>query len=427
MHRLQATIRGLGSWPRVDEGGVDHRSELCASDGVSIGRRTHASVRNKGVRNNGLSLHVQTPLRHATVGPAHRSAYSPGRMERLLPVFNKLQDALASLGNDGQLPALPQIVVVGSQSSGKSSVLESLVGHDFLPRGAGICTRRPLLLQLLHNAEGGEASEWGEFAHLPGKRFTDFGEIRKEIEAETERKLGKTLHVSSEPIRLCIRSPRVLDLSLVDLPGVTKVAVGDQPADIEAQLVRMVMQVCRRALPRPTPPPTSRALGVPTHPTPCPRSTSRTRMRSSSPSPPPTPTWPPPTRSSSPSGSAAYHPPHRSLRLHPCRLPSPVLSPLRPTRSILRASEPWACSPSPTAGPRPRPELTPWDGAPSTPPSSASQGAGRSSSARRSLPERRGGSPRPRPPASGRSEACWAALASVLRPARLTLSPPGST
>ena len=165
-------------------------------------------------------------------------------MERLLPVFNKLQDALASLGSDSSLPSLPQIVVVGSQSSGKSSVLESLVGRDFLPRGAGMCTRRPLLLQLLHNTEGGaEGNEWGEFAHCPGKRFYDFAEIRQEIEAETERKLGKTLHVSSEPIRLCIRSPRVLDLSLVDLPGVTKVAVGDQPADIEAQLVRMVMRV----------------------------------------------------------------------------------------------------------------------------------------------------------------------------------------
>ena len=115
---------------------------------------------------------------------------------------------MASLGTDGQVPALPQIVVVGSQSSGKSSVLESLVGRDFLPRGAGMCTRRPLLLQLLHNTEGGDANEWGEFAHLPGKRFHDFDEIRREIEAETERKLGKTLHVSPEPIRLCIRSPR---------------------------------------------------------------------------------------------------------------------------------------------------------------------------------------------------------------------------
>jgi hypothetical protein len=35
-----------------------------------------------------------------------------------------------------------QIAVVGSQSSGKSSVLESIVGYDFLPRGTGICTRR---------------------------------------------------------------------------------------------------------------------------------------------------------------------------------------------------------------------------------------------------------------------------------------------
>lgn len=36
------------------------------------------------------------------------------------------------------------------QSSGKSSVLESLVGRDLLPRGTGVVTRRPLILQLVH-------------------------------------------------------------------------------------------------------------------------------------------------------------------------------------------------------------------------------------------------------------------------------------
>jgi len=41
-------------------------------------------------------------------------------------------------------------VVVGSQSSGKSSVLENIVGRDFLPRGTGIVTRRPLVLQLIN-------------------------------------------------------------------------------------------------------------------------------------------------------------------------------------------------------------------------------------------------------------------------------------
>ena len=67
-------------------------------------------------------------------------------MENLIPVVNKLQDVFGAIGN--QAIDLPQIVVVGSQSSGKSSVLESIVGRDFLPRGTGIVTRRPLVLQL---------------------------------------------------------------------------------------------------------------------------------------------------------------------------------------------------------------------------------------------------------------------------------------
>jgi hypothetical protein len=66
----------------------------------------------------------------------------------LCKVINRLQDVFNALGSDPL--DLPQIVVVGSQSSGKSSVLENIVGRDFLPRGAGIVTRRPLILQL-HN------------------------------------------------------------------------------------------------------------------------------------------------------------------------------------------------------------------------------------------------------------------------------------
>ena len=69
-------------------------------------------------------------------------------MEQLIPVINKLQDVFNSVG--GEQIDLPQIVVVGSQSSGKSSVLENIVGKDFLPRGSGIVTRRPLILQLIN-------------------------------------------------------------------------------------------------------------------------------------------------------------------------------------------------------------------------------------------------------------------------------------
>ncbi|CDQ93113.1 unnamed protein product [Oncorhynchus mykiss] len=69
-------------------------------------------------------------------------------MEALIPVINKLQDVFNTVGAD--IIQLPQIAVVGTQSSGKSSVLEALVGRDLLPRGTGVVTRRPLILQLVH-------------------------------------------------------------------------------------------------------------------------------------------------------------------------------------------------------------------------------------------------------------------------------------
>lgn len=183
--------------------------------------------------------------------------------ETLISTINKLQDALAPLGGGSSSPVdLPQITVVGSQSSGKSSVLENIVGRDFLPRGTGIVTRRPLVLQLINRRPGsnqqdadklitvtdkGDKSEnnleeWGEFLHLPNKRFYNFEEIRDEIVRETDAKTGKNLGISPVPINLRIYSPHVLTLTLVDLPGLTKVPVGDQPKDIERQIRDMVMK-----------------------------------------------------------------------------------------------------------------------------------------------------------------------------------------
>uniref|UniRef100_A0A914NXP8 Dynamin-type G domain-containing protein n=1 Tax=Panagrolaimus davidi TaxID=227884 RepID=A0A914NXP8_9BILA len=75
-------------------------------------------------------------------------------MESLIPIIGKLQDVFAAVGSRENEVDLPQIVVVGSQSAGKSSVIEGIVGRDFLPRGSGIVTRRPLLIQLVHTPEG---------------------------------------------------------------------------------------------------------------------------------------------------------------------------------------------------------------------------------------------------------------------------------
>ncbi|EDV44733.1 uncharacterized protein Dana_GF20511, isoform A [Drosophila ananassae] len=161
-------------------------------------------------------------------------------MDNLINIVNKLQDAFTSLGVHMQLD-LPQIAVVGGQSAGKSSVLENFVGKDFLPRGSGIVTRRPLILQLINGV-----TEYGEFLHCKGKKFSSFDEIRKEIEDETDRVTGSNKGISNIPINLRVYSPHVLNLTLIDLPGLTKVAIGDQPADIEQQIKQMIFQFIRK-------------------------------------------------------------------------------------------------------------------------------------------------------------------------------------
>ncbi|KAJ7396433.1 hypothetical protein BTVI_145045 [Pitangus sulphuratus] len=225
-------------------------------------------------------------------------------MEGLIPLVNRLQDAFAALGQNCLLD-LPQIAVVGGQSAGKSSVLENCVSRDFLPRGSGIVTRRPLVLQLItakteeikasfsfellqsgmkqqrhsvpirvrgnsdHPLSGLDMSwkgaagigceelpeapqnlkdltEYAEFLHCKGKKFTDFDEVRQEIEAETDRVTGMNKGISSIPINLRVYSPHVLSLTLIDLPGITKVPVGDQPPDIEQQIRDMIMQFISR-------------------------------------------------------------------------------------------------------------------------------------------------------------------------------------
>ncbi|XP_064077076.1 dynamin isoform X14 [Vanessa tameamea] len=161
-------------------------------------------------------------------------------MQQLIPVVNKLQDAFVQMGVHMSLD-LPQIAVVGGQSAGKSSVLENFVGRDFLPRGSGIVTRRPLILQLIHSN-----TEYAEFLHCKGKKFVDFNEVRGEIEAETDRITGSNKGISPVPINLRVYSPNVLNLTLIDLPGLTKVPIGDQPVDIEQQIKAMIFQFIRR-------------------------------------------------------------------------------------------------------------------------------------------------------------------------------------
>lgn len=175
-------------------------------------------------------------------------------------------------------------------------MLENIVGRDFLPRGSGIVTRRPLILQLINVPSEREdkpaedevhiphtpasvsgQQEWGEFLHIPGRRFYDFGEVKREIEAETARIAGNNKGINRQPINLKIYSPHVLSLTLVDLPGLTKVGGGMRQGEENTNNCRSPSATSRPTLR------SRRAISSP--------STSPSRTVSFSPSPPRTSIW----------------------------------------------------------------------------------------------------------------------------------------
>lgn len=163
-------------------------------------------------------------------------------MESLIPLVNKLQDAFTSLGVQMSLD-LPQIAVVGGQSAGKSSVLENFVGRYVASQLAHQTTwmltvslfqglpspwlwhchppsidpaahqLRPRCLSRFTYSRGNitnvdvSSTEYGEFLHCKGKIFQDFDEIRKEIEADTDRLTGTNKGISNLPINLRVYSP----------------------------------------------------------------------------------------------------------------------------------------------------------------------------------------------------------------------------
>ncbi|KAE9544736.1 hypothetical protein AGLY_000278 [Aphis glycines] len=180
-------------------------------------------------------------------------------MQSLIQIVNKLQDVFSVVGEQ-QIIDIPQIVVVGTQSSGKSSVLESIVGRSFLPRGTGVVTRAPLVIQMIryteetkksmlmsNNIEDSEnITEWVEFLHRPNAYYFDFNLVRNEIECRTNFLAGSNKGITNNQIILKIHTNRY-DLTFVDLPGITKVPVGDQPADIDEQIQKLIISYAEQS------------------------------------------------------------------------------------------------------------------------------------------------------------------------------------
>lgn len=147
----------------------------------------------------------------------------------------EIRNMLQRVGQSSTL-TLPSIVVIGSQSSGKSSVLEALVGHEFLPKGSNMVTRRPIELTLVNTPESD--AEYGEFPDLGLRRITDFSSIQRTL-TELNMAVPDSEAVSDDPIHLTVYSPHVPDLSLIDLPGYIQVVGQNQPLALKQKIAEL--------------------------------------------------------------------------------------------------------------------------------------------------------------------------------------------
>ncbi|KAH7912348.1 P-loop containing nucleoside triphosphate hydrolase protein [Hygrophoropsis aurantiaca] len=167
---------------------------------------------------------------------------SDARQNGLMHLTRKLIEIRSMLLSIDQNDALklPSIVVIGSQSSGKSSVLEAIVGHEFLPKGNNMVTRRPIELTLVHTPakDGKIPEEYGEFPSLGLGKITNFSNIQKTL-TDLNLAVPATEAVSNDPIDLRIYSPNVPDLTLIDLPGYVQIASMDQPETLKEKIAAL--------------------------------------------------------------------------------------------------------------------------------------------------------------------------------------------
>ncbi|XP_078088030.1 interferon-induced GTP-binding protein Mx-like [Mustelus asterias] len=164
------------------------------------------------------------------------------KYEEKVRVYINTIDEMRSMGIDKEF-SLPTIAVIGDQSSGKSSVLEML-SDVALPRGNGIVTRCPLELKL---KKIGDNRPWkGQISYRDYvKTLDNVYQVEDEI-LKAQDILTEVTNISSELISLQVESKNAPDLTLIDLPGIIRVPVGNQPQDVGRMTKELIESYIQR-------------------------------------------------------------------------------------------------------------------------------------------------------------------------------------
>ena len=176
----------------------------------------------------------------------------------ILNISNEINGLLVDKDFQHKDLMLPQIVVVGAQSSGKTSILNNIISLDILPTGEEMVTRVPLELQLIKitDTRKNVVELWDKELGIMVQsinisvpiKANESNEIKTMITNQTTKIAGTSKNVSSKPIILKVLSNNDTNLSLIDLPGLVMIARSDkgQPKDIKEQIEKMVVNYVKR-------------------------------------------------------------------------------------------------------------------------------------------------------------------------------------
>ena len=168
----------------------------------------------------------------------------------------KITNILNNISNDLSINSgikVPSLVMIGSQSSGKSSLLNKILNMDILPTGGKMVTRTPLNMELI-NTKSEFYAEFGQFRDgswerlnkfkltSPKSTVTEIAAISAYIHQLTIERAGDAMNISPNEINVRVYSPHVVNINLIDLPGLTMIACTDkgQPRDIKEQIQNLV-------------------------------------------------------------------------------------------------------------------------------------------------------------------------------------------